>query len=322
MDRDFIEMLKQRHADALDSTNGLNGDKGFICLSYLKESGLNNGEVKLRSEYWSEWYSRLLPEQQERLSEVAIRAIEGADRKYELGAMFGQTERILETPFRIMDLAYFVSREEKEKVAAIVDFESSKRDDDYLNYYAKTMGKNAAGLLNIGYATNNFLHRQDFALSGELCDDTYKDVSAYIERARALPPLKEGEEPTEEHFRLWSANNDFYGQVFLMASNMKVIEDAYRLTGREVPENYQDLFIDQFLENLNNKNMNMRGLYNFNNPVKLICRENPAKLQNFEGYEDYINAFKERLDEKMIQMSKRQEATGKNEQADDDDYIP
>ena len=322
MDRDFIELLKQRQADSLGSTSGLRGDYGFICLSYLKGSGLNNGEIKFRSEYWSEWYSRLLPEQQEKISEDTIKVLESEDQTYELGAMFGQAERVLETPFRIMDLAYFASRGEKEKVAAIVNFESSVRDEDFLSYYAKTMGKNAAGLLNIGYATNNFLHRQDYALSGELCDDTYEDVSGYMEKAKMLPPLKEGEEPTEEHYRLWSAHNDYYGQVFLMASNMKVIEDSYRLMGKEVPENYQDLFIDELLGNLNNKNMNMRALYNFKNPIKLICREDEEKKQNFAGYEDYIDAFKQRLDEKMLQMVKRQEATGKSTHEDDDDYIP
>ena len=320
MDRDFIEMLKQRQVDALGSTSGLRGDYGFICLSYLKGSGLNNGEIKFRSEYWSEWYSRLLPEQQEKISDETIEVLRSEDQTYELGAMFGQAERILETPFRISDLAYFVKNEEKDKVAAILDFEASNRNEDFLSYYAKTVGRNAAGLLNIGYATNNFLHRQDYALSGELCDDTYDDVSGYMEKAKMLPALKEGEEPTEEHLRLWAAHNDFYGQVFLMASNMKVIEDAYRLTGKEVPENYQDLFIDELLSHINNRNLNMRALYNFIDPIKFICRENEAKRQNFEGYEDYVSAFKERLDEKMMQLGKRQEAEGKSGQ--DDDYIP
>ena len=102
----------------------------------------------------------------------------------------------------------------------------------------------------------------------------------------------------------------------------KALKSVQYIVNTIVPENYQDLFIDELLGNLNNKNMNMRALYNFKNPIKLICREDEAKKQNFAGYEDYIDAFKQRLDEKMLQMVKRQEATGKSTHEDDDDYIP
>ena len=227
-------------------------------------------------------------------------AIMKQDKEYELGATFGQTTRILENPFRIMDLAYFVNNSRLDSVQAILDYTGEHYDGDYIASYAETMGKNLVGFMNLGLAYNNWAHRQDFSLSGEMCDDAYDDVSKSIIYSK---DISEG----DKHYKhIMKDISIYYNQIYLFASNMKVIEDAYRLIGREVPEDYQDRFIETFIENIQNRDEILRAIsLEATRSFEEVLRINGGKaaIRNFEGYREYVEQFKVKLTEKGLKQT-------------------
>ena len=261
----------------------------------MKELGI---PIDVKNQTWSEFFSNLTLEEYDKIKDIPNLkdAIKKQDKEYELGATFGQSTRILETPFRIMDLAHFVDNKKVDAVQAILEQVSNKYDKEYLLYYAETMGKNLAGFMNLGLAYNNWAHRQDFSLSAEMCDDAYDDVNKNLEFSKNI-------DENDEHYKyIMKDVITYYNQIYLFASNMKNIEDAYKITGKEIPQNYMEKFIDSFMENVEKKeeilkNINEEGKRDFDETLDILGGR--VAKRNFEGYEKYISKFKELLNEKI-----------------------
>lgn len=299
----FIEKLRQADLSERERTGGMLGNYAYICLEYMRDIGM---PVDVKNQTWQEYFSGLSEDDYDKIKDIPDlqAAIMKQDKKYELGATFGQTTRILENPFRIMDLAHFVDNRMLDSVQAILDYTSEQYDGDYITLYAETMGKNLAGFMNLGLAYNNWSHRQDFSLSGEMCDDAYDDVSKSIICSKSIT------EDDKHYKHIMKEISIYYNQIYLFASNMKVIEDAYRMLGREVSEDYQDRFIETFIENLQDRDDILRAIHsessrNFEEILKI--NGGKAAIRNFEGYEEYIKQFREKFSEKVSEyFSKKQ----------------
>jgi hypothetical protein len=252
-------------------------------LSLMRKFGI---PFEKANESWREYieahHSEMLTD------EELMQVVDHEDRKYVLGATFGQTTRILESPFRIMELSYYIeqtgnpdiSDEEREKARSAIDamLELTTRGrDDYLHYFSDVSARNAAGFINARVAMDNFEHRQDFPLSGEICDDAFDDVSEALEH----PDSKEG-----YHSRL-----QYYSQVYLFVTNAKIMADAFRLTGRAIPTDFKRHFIEVFYESLEDKN-NFIECFKNPDPMEAI-RHFPNGAHNFEGMEDFMREMRE-----------------------------
>ena len=237
------------------------------CLAQMRENGI---PFERRNQLWKEYFSTYHPEKlsDKQLMEVVNRE----DSTYELGATFGQSIRELESPFRIMELQYYAKHNDIEALKAILEY-SSQTHEDVLYNYADVASKNAAGFMNLKLAFNNFEHRQDYPISGEICDDAFDDISDSLYK---INPSR------EDIFR----KMQYYSQVYLFATNMKIIEDAYRLTGKEVPTNYKKHFIETFYDSLEDK-ANFRLCFQNPNPMTDIIHFNNAG-KNFDGMESYM----------------------------------
>lgn len=296
---DFVEQLRRADLAKGEQTGGRVGNYAYTCLKYMQDIGM---PIEVKNQTWKDFFSGLSEEDYDKIKDIPDlqAAIRKQDKEYELGATFGQTTRILENPFRIMDLAYFVDNSRLDSVQAILDYTGEHYDGDYIASYAETMGKNLAGFMNLGLAYNNWAHRQDFSLSGEMCDDAYDDVSKSIVYSK---DISEG----DKHYKhIMKDISIYYNQIYLFASNMKVIEDAYRLIGREVPEDYQDRFIETFIENIQNRDEILRTIsLEATRSFEEVLRINGGKaaIRNFEGYREYVEQFKVKLTEKGLKQT-------------------
>ena len=101
--------------------------------------------------------------------------IEYVDKSYSMGQRYGQAVRIMESPFRISDLEYYVENNDISAIQDIVEFtqETQGTEVAFENIFAKQMGTNIALMMNKGWMCENFVHRQDYSLTGEMCDDSY-----------------------------------------------------------------------------------------------------------------------------------------------------
>ena len=82
------------------------------------------------------------------------------DSSYELGQRYGQTTRIVKSPYRISDLEYYLNKQDVQSLNRIANYTQI-----YLNeplpfelIFAKQMGFNVATLMNSGWITSNMLH--------------------------------------------------------------------------------------------------------------------------------------------------------------------
>ncbi len=242
------------------------------CLAQMEHNGI---PFERRNELWREYFER---HHRERLSdEQLMQVVAREDQVYGLGATFGQTTRTLENPFRIMELQYYLKHNDIEAIRAILDY-SSQGHEDILYNYADVASKNAAGFMNLKLAFNNFEHRQDYPLSGEICDDSFDDVSDCLYR---LNPSREDEHRKLQH----------YSQVYIFITNMKIIEDAYRLIGREVPSDYRRHFVETFYDSLEDK-ANFRLCFQNPNPMADIGHFTNAEA-NFDGMEAYMQEIRQ-----------------------------
>ena len=297
---EFIEELSQKHKTEMENTGGILGNYAFVCLDYMKKIGM---PIDVKNQSWEAFFAELSKEDFDKIRHIKglSGAIEKQDRNYELGAAFGQTTRLLENPFRIMDLSYFVDNKKSDSVQAILDYTRGQYDKDYISVYAETMAKNIAGFMNLGLAYNNWAHRQDFALSGEMCDDAYDDVSKSLSYSKSIS------EEDKNYKQILKNKTMYYNQIYLFASNMKVIEEAYKIAGIDVPESYKDIFIDTFIENIQDRDETLKEIISdssrsFEDILK-ICGGDGA-INNFKGYEDYIADFRNRLVEKSKEFVK------------------
>ena len=314
---DFIE--KMRNEDFNDLRNGITGKSRISCIEQLKRLGVADN---IRYQTWKEYFNSL-SEQEKKLiknvPELKI-AIHEEDRRYGLGAMFGQATRILENPFRISDLAYYINLHDKDAVLHIINYSQLFFDEDYLLTYAAIMGKNVAGFMNQKIANHLWSHRQDFALSAEICDEAYNDVSIniakedcyeeYIQARSSLPNyttaylemIEQVENRIEKKSVIVEDQAKYYTQLFLFGSNMKVIEDAYKLLGYRIPDDYQNAFIRSFVDNLENKEKIINEIKKWSLRLFGVSGELGTVLgkrakNNIAGFEYYI----EDLYQKLIQ---------------------
>ena len=202
------------------------------------------------------------------------------DRTYPNGARFGQSERILENPFRISDLEYFTKIGDKEAVNCIIVFtenmrikksmkEKSVYNEPFENNFAKQMGKNVACLMNSGWSYKELLHRQDFTLAAEMCDDMYFNFAEKLEHSRN-PKYK-----------------DLYGlQFFTIGSNIKILQDEMKLRGKSQSEieSVVNDYVDSFTENLDFEKIGK----SLSRDAKLIKKTYIDQISTIGHFVDYI----------------------------------
>ena len=242
------------------------------CLSQMEQ---NHIPYITRNQTWREYFTSYHHDKLD--DEQLMQIVDREDSTYGLGAIFGQTTRVLENPFRIMEVQYFLKQNNLDALNAILDY-STHKEDNFLNNYADIMAKNAAGFMNLKLAINNFEHRQDYPLSGEICDDAFDDVS---ESLYVINPSH------EDNFK----KMQYYSQVYVFATNMKVLEDAYKLTGRPIPSDYKKHFVETFYNSLEDK-ANFKLCFQSPDPMSTIAFFNNAE-NNFKGMNDYIQDIRQ-----------------------------
>lgn len=176
--------------------------------------------------------------------------IQYVDKSYSLGQRYGQAIRKMESPFRISDLEYYVENEDIVAIQEISDFTDEMLDSGipFENIFAKQIGTNIANMMNAGWMCENFVHRQDYSLRGEMCDDSYIDLAEQFKQVEAYNKYDEGKRQTIKSDK----TRQFFLQVFLMSSNIKVLQDEMKLKGKSKDEIESILndFIQNFVENI------------------------------------------------------------------------
>lgn len=173
--------------------------------------------------------------------------ISAVDNSYSRGQRYGQAERIMGSPFRISDLETCISSGNKEQLQAIMDF-SEMQNGNFTEQLAKVFGENIATLINNGWECENLIHRQDFSLTGEFCDDAYFDI---IDKQREMDE-KYKQEPYKSEALKNEIRRKYTGQVMHIASCVKVVQNAMKIIGRtqEEIDSVLDIFVDNFSSNL------------------------------------------------------------------------
>ena len=172
--------------------------------------------------------------------------VQAVDDSYKLGQRYGQTLRKIESPFRISDLEYYVKNEDIGAVEDIVAFSNELfgKGMPFETVFAKQMGTNVALMMNSGWKYNNFMHRQDFSLAGEMCDDAYDNVKEHLEHLDRNSG--KGKAITEFERR------QYYLQIYTIASTIKILQDEMRLRGKSKEETDRLLedFVQSFSQNI------------------------------------------------------------------------
>ena len=178
-------------------------------------------------------------------------AISSIDRSYSLGQRYGQGIRILGSPFRVSDIQGYINDKDKESLDLIADFTESMLPEDkkglgFETVFAETMGKNVAMLLNGGWYVNNAMHRQDFDLSGAMCDDAYEELSQVVERYSKI------DNPGKREGMISEAKKQYIEQIHFVASTVKILQDAMAVRGKteEEIQGVFETYVDSFVSNL------------------------------------------------------------------------
>lgn len=178
-------------------------------------------------------------------------AISSIDRSYSLGQRYGQGIRILGSPFRISDIQGYINDKDKESLDLIADFTESMLPEDkkglgFETVFAETIGKNIAMLINGGWYVNNAMHRQDFDLSGAMCDDAYDELSQVVEKYNKIDDLGKREGMISE------AKKKYIEQIHFVASTVKILQDAMAVRGKTEDEiqGVFETYVDSFVSNL------------------------------------------------------------------------
>ena len=150
------------------------------------------------------------------------------DKTYPEGQNYGQTIRILDSPFRISDIEYYLKLGDKEKVNLIAEFTNETMGTDFENVFASSLGTNLALMMNTGWTFENLDHRQDYTLAGEMTDDSYFNLPVRLQQLR--------QELRSDPGKFEALSKDliehFYTGIFLMSSNIKVLKDEMELRGK------------------------------------------------------------------------------------------
>ena len=196
--------------------------------------------------------------------------IDAVDKSYSRGQRYGQAERIMNSPFRISDLETCMAKGNVEQLKTIMEF-SENRNSDFTNQLAKDYGKNIATLMNNGWECENLMHRQDFSLSGEFCDDAYFDVVKREEEAE--------EKYKDKRYKANALKNEmkrrFTGQVMHIASCIKVIQKAMETIGKSQEEidNVLETYVESFVQNLDMQKMSKTFNTKERKMIKKITRD-------------------------------------------------
>lgn len=301
--------------DREDREKGIIGKSRLHAYGEMQKIGL---PCESRTQTWGEYFSSLPRQEWSMLQNIPDFniAVEEEDHRYSLGATFGQAKRILESPFRISDLVYYLETRNIAAVKAILDYSRTRYSTDYLIYYARTMGKNAAGFMNEGLANHLWSHRQDFALSAEICDEAFNDVRKNLseddcmDRYEQLKSIKENATGADvpkdilneyDHCDcIMTDKTKYYAQIYLFASNMMAIENAYRLVGYELDTNHVNSFAESFIGGLERKKETLEAIFFwyhqlFGENGKLGQYLGVRAQNTIRGYEEYIERFHDSL---------------------------
>lgn len=174
--------------------------------------------------------------------------IDSVDSSYSRGQRYGQTERIMRSPFRISDLEICIANRKKEQLKAIMDFSEKTINTNFTVQLAETFGKNIATLMNNGWECENLLHKQDFSLTGEFCDDAYFDITA---KQRELNE-KYKNAPYIVNAEMGEIKRKYTGQVMNIAGCIKIVQEAMKITGKDQQQIADVLktFTTSFTQNL------------------------------------------------------------------------
>ncbi len=216
----------------------------------------------LRPERVSEYFRRIGVIDSEEFKAFAERNnftvndfIEYVDKSYSLGQRYGQAVRRMESPFRISDLEYYVENSDISAIQDIAEFTEEMQGAEiaFENIFAKQMGTNIALMMNKGWMCENFVHRQDYSLTGEMCDDSYFDLT---EKLKELAVRHKDDKGKYE-----AISNDykrkFFSQIYLISSNIKILQDEMQMRGKQ-PEEIESVmmdFIESFAQNIDFKEM-------------------------------------------------------------------
>ena len=171
------------------------------------------------------------------------------DKEYALGQRYGQAIRVLETPFRIADIEFYKNQGNIDALNNIIGFTESFYPNrvPFENYFAKQMGKNLANMMNHAWSCNNFAHRQDYTLAGEMCDDSYDFVPEKLKADHMKYIL----EPEKEKVAISNTRLKFFLQTYLLSSNIKVLQEEMALRGKSSKE--IDSVLSDFLDSFTQK---------------------------------------------------------------------
>lgn len=172
------------------------------------------------------------------------------DSSYSLGQRYGQAIREIETPFRIADIEYYKDQKNIEVLENIAGFMEEMYPEriPFENYFAHQMGINLANMLNNGWCCENFSHRQDYTLSGEMCDDSYFDIKDKLEHAEKFRKTNLGRMKVDKS----NTRLKFFLQTYVLSSNIKVLQEEMGLRGKSEKEIESVLndFLDSFAQTI------------------------------------------------------------------------
>lgn len=221
-------------------------------VNYSQELGENKRPESMR-EYLQRIGFLSSPEIQANIESLGYSIqdfVEAVDSSYSRGQRYGQAERTMGSPFRISDLETCIANGNKEQLQAIMDF-SEMQNNDFAKQLAETFGKNIATLMNNGWECENLIHRQDFSLTGEFCDDSYFDIFEKQEEMKE----KYKSEPYKAEALMNEIRRKYTGQVMHIASCIKVVQQAMEMIGKEPKEvdSILETYIESFTSNLDLK---------------------------------------------------------------------
>ena len=218
--------------------------------NYLQELGENQ-----RPESMKEYLGRIgflsSPDVLEKIESLKISMqafVEAVDKFYSRGQRYGQAERIVSSPFRISDLETCIANGKTEQLKAIMTFSKEQNGSFFTDQLAENFGKNIAILMSNGWECDNLVHRQDFSISGEFCDDSYFNI---FEKQAELKKKFETE-PYKAEALMGEIMRRYTGQVMHVASCIKVVQDAMFITGKsqEEVDSILEKFVASFVNNL------------------------------------------------------------------------
>lgn len=264
---DFIKEFTKEFCESVGLPTKISGNYSELESDYAKQNDERKEFLKqeygnqyqeeviagMRAETINEFFTRLgiyeLPEFLEfakKLNMTIEDFVKTVDSSYSLGQRYGQAQRLVESPFRISDLEYYVKTGNKNAINNITAFteQSLNINDRFEIDYANQMGKNIAMLMNNGWVCENLVNRQDFTLAGEMCDDAYYDLKAHVMEINENTNFSTGKKKALKS----DIMKDYFAQVFHISSTIKVLQDEMGL--RNIDEQEINLVLETFVNSL------------------------------------------------------------------------